>query len=105
MVEGEFHAVWRSPDGNLLDVTPNALNSDKILFITDPSRTYQGKQIDNIRIPLSKDQRVLEFIDLAHRRFLVMNEGDLAYQIGEVAIDDRKLRPIMKRMKQLADEL
>ena len=105
MVEGEFHAVWRSPDGELLDVTPNPLNSDRILFITDPKRKYEGKQVDNIRVPLSKDPRVREFIELARERFLVMNEGDLAYQIGEVAVDGRKLVPIMQRMHQLAQEL
>lgn len=105
MVEGEFHSVWRSPDGDLLDVSPNPLNAEKILFIPDPIRLYEGRQVDNIRVPLSKDPRVREFIELAHKRYLVMNEGDLAYQVGEVAVDDQKLMPIMQRMQQLAHEL
>jgi len=105
MVEGEFHAVWRSPDGELLDVSPNPLDAGHILFIADPTRSYEGKQVDNIRIPLSKNPLVSEFIKLAHQSFLVMNEGDLAYQVGAVAVDGRKLMPIQRRMQELAHEL
>ncbi len=105
MVEGEFHAVWRSDDDSLLDVSPNLLNAEQILFIPDPNLSYEGKQVDNVRIPLSKDPRVREFIELGHQLFLVMNEGDLAYQIGEVAVDGRRLMSIQRRMQELAHEL
>ncbi|MCF6174343.1 MAG: hypothetical protein L3J71_01110 [Victivallaceae bacterium] len=105
MMEGEFHVIWQSPDGDLIDVSPNPLNVDTILFIPDPKIKYTGKQVDNIRIPLNKNPMVHEFIKLAHKKFLVMNEGDLAYQVGEVAVNNNKITPIMQRMQQLANEL
>src|ERR1700730_14900814 len=62
MIEAEFHMVWRSPDGQLHDVTPNLLPFKRILFLPDRSLNYQEKQVDNIRHPLIADPRVREFI-------------------------------------------
>ena len=33
----EFHDVWRSPTGNLIDITPKPGNETKILFLHDPT--------------------------------------------------------------------
>jgi len=35
--EGEFHCVWRSPDGDLVDVTPRRDGEARILFLPDPA--------------------------------------------------------------------
>jgi len=34
-VEGEFHSVWESPDGQLVDLTPRADREAEILFLPD----------------------------------------------------------------------
>jgi hypothetical protein len=38
--EAEHHAVWRRPDGSLLDVTPQAGDPPRILFLPDPDAVY-----------------------------------------------------------------
>jgi hypothetical protein len=52
LVEGEFHAVWQTPEGKLLDVTPKRDGENKILFLPDSKRVWQEEPIDNIRFPL-----------------------------------------------------
>lgn len=37
-LEGEFHAVYQSPDGQLIDVTPRVDRESHIVFLSDPSR-------------------------------------------------------------------
>lgn len=51
LTEAEFHAVWRSPAEELIDVTPSELEHKETLFLADPVRTWSGKQIDNERVP------------------------------------------------------
>ena len=52
MIEAEFHAVWNSPQGILIDITPKQIDTHKILFLPDANRTYEGKQVNNFRQPL-----------------------------------------------------
>jgi hypothetical protein len=40
MVEAEFHAVWKSPSDELIDIAPKANGETQILFLPDPSRQY-----------------------------------------------------------------
>jgi hypothetical protein len=35
--EAEFHCVWRSPNGEFVDITPRADREERILFLPDPS--------------------------------------------------------------------
>ena len=42
LLEAEFHAVWRSPSGELLDVTPRRDAERRILFLPDDARAYDG---------------------------------------------------------------
>ena len=44
LLEAMFHAVWRSPEGDLLDVTPHAEGERRILFVRDDTRTYDGSR-------------------------------------------------------------
>ena len=32
LVEAEAHAVWKSPDGQLIDITPHDYNEEKYYF-------------------------------------------------------------------------
>jgi hypothetical protein len=51
-VEGEFYAVWRSPDGTLIDVTPRGDGQTQIVFLSDPNRVWDGEPIDSRRMML-----------------------------------------------------
>jgi hypothetical protein len=75
------------------------------MFLPDPKRTYTGKQVYNIRIPLKKDPRLRELINLQHEMFKIMNEGDLAYRTGMVEVDRAKLMPVLRRITELRQRL
>ena len=51
-VEGTFHAVWRGPDGSLVDVTPRADGQTRILFVPDAKTRWEGEDIEPRRILL-----------------------------------------------------
>lgn len=78
LMEAEFHGVWKSPSGELVDVTPRLADVKRVLFLPDAKRQYEGRQIDNIRHALSKDELVTDFIALAETAFWVMNRGSRA---------------------------
>jgi hypothetical protein len=86
MIEAEFHAVWVSPNGQYKDVTPKDFGINKILFLPDPNRRYEEKQINNIRKALKNTQAIKDYIQSADRMFELLNEGDLANQHGAVGL-------------------
>jgi len=51
-VEGEFCAVWRCPDGRLIDVTPSADPQTQILFLPDSRRVWEGEAVEPQRLRL-----------------------------------------------------
>jgi hypothetical protein len=79
-IEAEFHAVWRDTDGKLHDITPKDLPFEQILFLEDPIRRYEGKQVNNIRRAISSRPEVQEFIDASDADFEFMNRGERANQ-------------------------
>ncbi len=62
MLEAEFHAVCKLPNGNLLDITPTNDGEKEILFLSDNSIKYNGEIIDNIRYAILKNNIVFQFI-------------------------------------------
>ncbi|MCA2007951.1 hypothetical protein [Tritonibacter mobilis] len=63
-VEAEHHAVWVK-DGELTDVTPKQNRERKILFLPDPSRTYDfanQKRLINIKRSLRRYPSVESWI-------------------------------------------
>lgn len=48
--EGSFHAVWRCPDGRLIDVTPGAEGQMQILFLPDNKRVWEGEPVEPQRL-------------------------------------------------------
>jgi len=66
MLEFEFHAVWRRPDGSLLDVSKKADNEKRILFVPDQTRTFKGARRPGMRHALVNDLNILEFIKTKH---------------------------------------
>ncbi len=47
-LEAEFHVVWESPDGDLIDITPQEHNFSRTLFLPDPSRNNGGTWVTPI---------------------------------------------------------
>lgn len=65
LYEAERHAVWEDEDEELVDVTPYEPGVDEILFVSDNTRGYAGKPVDNIRVNRTKNPLVDDFILLA----------------------------------------
>jgi hypothetical protein len=51
-VEGEFHAVWRRPQGGLVDVTPRGDELTEILFLPDSKNVWNGDDVEPRRLML-----------------------------------------------------
>lgn len=85
MLEAEFHAVWRRPsDGQLIDLNSREFNFPQIHFLPDIARTYEGRQVDNVRRALCNDAKLKQFIYLKGRQFALMNAGKLADYHGVI---------------------
>lgn len=100
MCEAEFHAVWVDKKGNFRDITPKSIpNIKRILFLPDPARKYEGKQIDNFRVALKDDPIVHRFIEVSELFFLELNKGKLADYHGPLILNEK-----MKYLKREQDE-
>jgi hypothetical protein len=66
LIEAERHSVWKSPKGELIDVTPDRTGINKSLFIQDDKAwEYSGEYTDNIRINITKNVLVDDYILLS----------------------------------------
>lgn len=100
LIEAEFHAVWKDVDDVYHDITPKEFPGvNKILFLSDPYRIYEGKQIDNVRIPLVIDPLIDLFIENEISYFNAINRGDLAAYHGEVMLTDELNKILDKRIQ------
>ena len=100
LVEAEFHAVWKTSEGNLRDISPRIIFPKQILFVPDPKAKYEGKQVDNVRINIVGNKVVDDFIKVWEARFKLQNKGDRAYQYG----DDVKYDKVEKRALEMLQE-
>lgn len=103
LVEAEFHGVWRSPSGELIDVTKKGDGETEILFVPDEVRIYEGSRIDNVRHAVGKNPKIQTFIQTQNRFYKLFSErhGNL---VGEVELDD-ELAEMAYRNALLAEEL
>ncbi len=85
-IEAEFHAVWKNPDGKLKDITPAPQGITRILFLPDPRREYKGRQIKNVRRPLTKHPAIVEFFRACDDLFEFMNRGERANEHGAISL-------------------
>jgi len=83
LVEAEFHAVWKSPTGELIDVS-NKLDSETVvMFVQDNIRTYTVRRVDNVRIPIGKEKIIADFI-LKKENFFNLFEAIHGNAVGDV---------------------
>lgn len=103
--EAEHHAVWRRPDGSLLDVTPQLGDPARILFLPDPEAVFDPTTYRrNVMAPDAGNPLAAEYIDLARQRTDITDR----YWYPEVEIlplfspEDRALiAPLDARMAEL----
>ena len=70
----EHHAVWEPPSRtSWIDITPPRLPVNRILFLPDERAVYQGKLVDNKRLPLVEDHRFREFDRLCGEQIDIEN--------------------------------
>jgi len=103
-LEAEFHVIWEREDGALIDLTPRESPLDKILFLPDPERQYEGVQVNSIFKTLSKKPIVKQFIALAEAYYLALNEGDLA-NIQSGYVECPKAIALKQEMDQLMPQI
>lgn len=103
-LEAEFHAVWRSA-GEFHDLSPVPAGALRVLFLEDPAKLYDGRQVDNSRLALSDDPLVREFIRVAEQIFEVMNAGELAYRVGVISLPAEEIEPLWARRQELLKRL
>lgn len=102
MVEGEFHAVWQSPTGELADLTPKLNDATEIMFLSDPSAKYEGRQVNNVRIPVYRNDVLVErFIHVNDEMFEVMNRGERANQHGRVGVPREEIEHLLRKQQDL----
>lgn len=96
-VEAEFHAVWQSPANELIDITAKRTVTERIFFLPDPARPYEGRQVNNVRRPLSADPRLLRYLQTFDEKFDILNRGKRMEQHGliELSADE------VERMREL----
>ncbi|MBB3802275.1 hypothetical protein FHR47_002542 [Xanthomonas arboricola] len=105
LVEAEFHAVWVSPTGEMVDITPKPEGETRILFVPDSRRSYQGIAIDNVRMPLRDDLVIKHFIQISEAIVRVMNRGERASQYGEVSVPVNEIQPFLQARDFLGQSL
>jgi len=108
-LEAEFHAVWRSPDGRLLDVSRKLEKEQQIVFSADHVRVFSGRRMDNIRMALSNDPRVTELLDIFDWLHAILKEQGKDVPIGgEISLSEdatQQLACLRERANQLLHEL
>jgi hypothetical protein len=79
MIGAEFHAVWKDPGGKLHDLTPKPVPTDRV-FLPDPVKVYEDRQVNNNRRALSDRPAVREFMEAADAEYEFLNRGARAAQ-------------------------
>lgn len=97
LVEAEFHAVWLSPAGEMVEITPKPHGESTILFVPDARRAYRGEVVDNVRIALHEDQLVQHFIRVS--RAIVQVIARSGPPAAQVRIPAEQIAPL-RRVQQ-----
>lgn len=71
----------------------------------DKVRKYQGKQIDNIRHPLTDNPLIEEYIEICEKMFQETNRGELAYTHGEIELPKNVIVPLSLRATEIENIL
>lgn len=84
LIEAESHAVWRSPEGELVDIVARPGNEQTILFVEDARQGHADAAVDRERRALRRDPLVEDFITLGRKQFLLLHNGPSRDVAGSV---------------------
>jgi hypothetical protein len=101
LVEAEFHAVWLSPQGRMVEITPKPHGERSILFVPDARRGYHGEVVDNVRMALHDDQLVQHFIRVSRAIVQVMARSGPPAGQGHVHIPAEQIAPLRQAQRFL----
>jgi hypothetical protein len=100
--EAERHSVWVSPDDELVDITPRPHGITEILFIPDENFVYMGQLEDNVRINITTNSVVDDFILICEYLEKVEATGERKNE-DEIQLPSSQaahLRNVLLRLKQ-----
>lgn len=66
-IQLEFHSVWQGNQGSPVDVSPPLHGGPEVLFLPDPIRVYEGRNISSIHYPYDDSERCREYVDVADK--------------------------------------
>ncbi|MCL6744417.1 hypothetical protein [Kosakonia sp. R1.Fl] len=84
MIEGEAHCLYKSPEGEILDITPRVSGEEKILFLEDPSFKVSLKRVGENKFKMV--QRSNPQLDIASDSFFPSKEVDLEFDQSEIRV-------------------
>lgn len=103
--EAEHHAVWRRPEGDLVDVTPQTGDPERVLFLPDPSAPYDPSCFRrNIMAPDAENPHARAYIALVAERADITDRywtpGTLVLPLFSPE-DQARIAPIDAKMAEL----
>ena len=104
MIEAEFHAIWQSPEGDWVDITPKQDEEQTILFAHTPKRPYDGKRVDNVRLALRDDTIIHHFIQISELISKALQDGR-EFEYGFITVPEAKMKPLMEAKRFLLGAL
>ena len=99
--EGEFHAIWRKPDGSFLDVTKKKDREERILFAPDLSRVFEGRRMESVHTAIGRDPLIKEWIREKEKLQRVISRNLIGVPIGEEVFLTGKDYDIYERVQLL----
>lgn len=101
-IEAELHAIWAAPSGELIDVTPKNRPVERVLFLPSEDLTYLGRQVNNVRRPLSPAPCVAEYLVTFDAEFELLNRGARADLHGQIKLTDSEADEYVSIQEQRA---
>ena len=76
LCEAERHAVWEAPNGDLIDITHSPIDFKEIMFVSDNRYVHPDQLVDNIRINITNNSLVDDFIVICENLEKLYTYGD-----------------------------
>lgn len=93
-IEAEFHAIWESPSGDLVDLVPRSTPTSRILFIRDKDMLYEGLRVNNIRINYSNNHIIEDLFKIYDEEFAVFGPEGIVFQHQQFLDYSFKMRKV-----------
>ncbi len=101
-VEAEFLAVWQLPSGEMVDIAPKTRQTQRILFLQDPSARYKRPRAHLVRRAINQDQEVLAYFQAYDDMVNFMDQGQRILPNGEIQLDDDERAEYSRMQQRLA---